>query len=794
MNNITITFGSLRDLGQPDSEDTDQTYDVFRSVVQSVFVIQGLRPLLLCLVLLFTTSVALLAQNSSVSGYIKDAETGETLISANIAFQETGKGTSSNAGGYFSITNIKPGTYTLLFTYMGYELSDREITLETNENLHLVVELKPAMHQFEEIEVRSEADEREKKNIGTMQVNAELIKELPSVFEADVFRSVQLLPGIKSASDFSSGLYIRGGSPDQTLILLDRTTVYNPSHFFGFFSTFNPDAIKDVRLYKGGYPANYGGRLGSVLTIFNKDGNRNQTSGSVTAGLLASRASIEGPFSKGSWMLAARRSTLEPLLAGLRQGNERIPDTFYFYDFNGKLNLDASQNDKFSLAFYSGKDVVNFPFADEASFNLDYGNQTLNGNWTHIFSENLFSHFVVTGSRYFNFPEIEMSGTPVNRQNNIYDFSLKGDLEYMSGNNHQFSAGVWAGVSTLKLKDRFDGEDTYSSRIHNRYASVYLQDDWRPSEKWKITPGLRLNYFSDGEYLRLEPRMALEYVPAQHLRFQAAYGRYNQFLTLISNEAFSGFDVWLTSAEGVSPAFGDQFVIGAKSIPFEGYGLDAEVYYRTMTDLFELDPFLPDVAGMDYKDTFRIGEGYAYGMEVFFEKRTGKFTGFIGYTLGYTWQKFPGFNMGMSDEGQSARFYPPKYDRRHDINLVTSYRLNSRWKVTSSFNFSTGQAYTKVLGRYSTTDIPWSNQQQDVFTVGKVNASRLPSYHRLDISFSRKGQFFNIGDSELQIQLINVYSHKNVWFHSFDFDSNPMERTPVTMLPTLPSVSYTVQF
>ncbi|MEX0610076.1 MAG: TonB-dependent receptor [Balneolaceae bacterium] len=752
------------------------------------------RILVISLSIVLFASISALAQNSSVSGYIKDAETGETLISANIALQENNKGTASNTLGYYSITNITPGTYTLLCSYIGYELFREEITLEAGENLRLDVELVSKNLQLDEIEVRSRAEEEEQRNIGTAQVNTELIKDLPSVFEADVFRSVQLLPGVKAASDFSSGLYIRGGSPDQTLILLDRTTVYNPSHFFGFFSTFNPDAIKDVRLYKGGYPAEFGGRLGSVLTIYNKDGNRNQASGSVTAGLLASRVSVEGPYSKGSWMLAARRSTLEPLLAALRMNNEGIPEEFYFYDFNGKVNFDASQNDRFSLAFYAGKDKVLFPFGDDAQFDLDYGNQTLSGNWTHIFSENLFTNFVVTGSRYFNFPKLEFAGTTFERANNIYDFSAKWDLEYITGNNHEFSAGIWTGVTTLKVNDRFDDEDTFGSRIHNRYASVYVQDDWRPSEKWKITPGLRFNYFSDGEYFKLEPRLAFEFIPNARIRLQTAYGRYNQFLTLISNEAFSGNDVWLTSAKGVSPAYGDQFVVGAKTIPFKDYGLDIEVYYRTMNDLFELDPFLPDIAGLAYADLFRIGEGSAYGLEVFFEKRAGRYTGFIGYTLGYTWRKFPGYNLEVNDGEKTARFYPPKYDRRHDINFVNSYRFNRRWKATASFSFASGQAYTQVLGRYTTTNLPWSNGRQHVFTVGKVNASRLPAYHRFDISFSREGRFFNIGDAELQLQIINLYSRRNVWFYSFDFDANPVERSEVNMLPLLPSISYTVNF
>ncbi|HCT51258.1 MAG TPA: TonB-dependent receptor, partial [Balneola sp.] len=264
------------------------------------------------------------------------------LLSANVALLETNRGTTTNTLGYFSLTNLEPGTYTIACSYIGFELFRKTVTLSENETLRLDIELEPNIVATEEIVVTSERIIEAQKNIGTQDINTELITSLPKVFEADVFRSIQLLPGVKAASDFSSGLYVRGGSPDQTLILLDRNTVYNPSHFFGFFSTFNPDAIKDVRLYKGGYPAEYGGRLSSVLTIYNKDGNRNRTEGTATLGMLASRVSIEGPYKKGSWMFSARRSTLEPVLAALRSTSDNIPSSFYFLDFNGKVNFDAT--------------------------------------------------------------------------------------------------------------------------------------------------------------------------------------------------------------------------------------------------------------------------------------------------------------------------------------------------------------------------------------------------------------------------------------------------------------------
>ena len=306
-------------------------------------------------------------------------------------------------------------TYTIVCSYIGYQDQQIAVTLASGEARRLDIELVPSDVFINEVVVTAEQElEEEIRQIGVAQIKTDVIKKLPTLLEPDVFRSLQLLPGVKAASDYSSGLYIRGGSPDQTLILLDRTTVYNPSHFFGLFSNFNPDAIKDVRLYKGGYPAAYGGRLGSVVDIYNKDGNRRDTQGSLSLGLLASRALVEGPYSKGSWMFAARRSTLEPLLAALNNADiDGIPESFYFYDLNGKVNFDANLNNRFSLAAYAGADKLLFPFADDANINLNYGNQTISANWTHIFSQRLFSNFTTTASPILQYTRVRNRWYPV---------------------------------------------------------------------------------------------------------------------------------------------------------------------------------------------------------------------------------------------------------------------------------------------------------------------------------------------------------------------------------------------
>lgn len=736
------------------------------------------------LFLIFSSSV-LAQERASISGIITDASNGETLIAATVILRGTQIGTTSNNAGFYSLVGLSPGQITLQFTYVGYNPVEKQVILAAGERLRLDIALRPSDLMLDEVVVSADADREEARNIGTAQVTTQLIRQVPAVLQADVFRSVQLLPGVKAASDFSSGLYIRGGSPDQTLILLDRTTVYNPSHFFGFFSTFNPDAIKDVRLYKGGYPAEYGGRLGSVLDIYNRDGNRIQTGGVLSLGMLSSRAMIEGPYRRGSYMFAIRRSTIEPLLAVLRGSVDQVPDGFYFVDLNAKINLDLDANNKFSLAVYGGEDNVDFPFGDDLEFKLRYGNRTLSTTWTRIQSDRMFTTLTLTGSQYFNEPRFFFGGTPFERNNEITDLSLKADVEWLANDRHTLKAGIWSGDMILTLQDRFDNEDSFSSRIRSSYVNAYIQDKISLSSSFSINSGIRLNYFNKGRYFRMEPRISAEYSPDPALRLQAAYGRYYQFLTLITNEAFSGFDTWLTTDNGVPPAWGDQYVLGAKLYPFQGYNIETEIYYRTMRNLFELDSRIPDVSGLAYRDLFRFGDGFAYGIEVMVEKSSGRLNGFIGYTWGVTRRKFEDYNKN--------RFYPPKYDRTHDINFVTNYTLSRKWKTTAVFSFATGQAFTQVHGRTEIRD-PFGTAPIRPVTVGKVNASRLPDYHRLDIGFTRSGNFFDVGRSEFQIQVINAYSRRNIWFYQFDLEDNPVSRTEVPLLPILPTLSYTVYF
>ncbi len=748
--------------------------------------------------------IAQAQQRASISGYIRDAQTGETLLGATVRIDGSSRGAATNTSGYYTIPSLNAGTYTIVAAYIGFRDDVRELTLTPGQELRLDIELRPDSELIDEVVVEGEGGPTvDARRIGVASVSTELIRELPTVLEPDVFRSIQLLPGVKAISDFSSGLYIRGGSPDQTLILLDRTTVYNPTHFFGFFSTFNPDAIKDVRIFKGGYPAEYGGRLGSVVDIYNKDGNRRELDGTVSVGLLASRALIEGPIGDDvSFMLAARRSTLEPLFAALRAADvEGLPNGFYFYDLNGKLNWDATNKDRFSASFYAGQDDVDVNFLDDTGKALlNYGNATGSLTYTRIFGPSLFGNATLTASRYFSDVDFTVSATGFGQRTRITDYSGKTDLQWIPDARHEVRFGTWAGRFDLDFQQSVQSANganrvAFDPKIGAWYGAAYVQERFSPTPSLSIEVGLRAQYFGDGDYWRLEPRTNVEYRPdgTDALRLQVGYGRYNQFLTLITSEIFSGADFWLTTADGVPPSSGDQFVAGIKTQITPGLQLDVEGYYRTMNNLFRIDPRLSDPAGLDYVDYFIFGDGYAGGLELQLTGQAGRFSGFAAYTLSTTrLLNFGNFPTAAPDE--DAAFFP-KYDRRNDANIVLSYDANTSWRLTGVFTYGTGQAYTEPGAQYRLSGGPFQSAFVPILE-SDYNASRLSPYHRLDLGATRRGRFFGFADYELQLQVINVYNRQNVWFFLNEpADDGTYERNEVSQIPVpIPNVALTLNF
>lgn len=745
--------------------------------------------------LTFFTAVVDGQDLGALDGFITDASNGETLISANVLFEESLRGAVTNLSGYYAVSGIEPGTYTVRFSYIGYDTILRELTFAPGESIRLDIELTPTSELLETVEVTADRiTEEEIRSIGVNQITVATVQQLPQVFEPDVFRTLQLLPGVAQSSDFSSGLYIRGGDPGQTLILLDRTKIYNPSHVFGFFSTFNTDAIKDVRLYKGGFPSSYGGVLGSVVDVQNKDGNRRETHGKVSIGLLASRAFAEGPYSRGSWMVALRRSTLEPLLAAFGD-IDAVPKAFYFYDFNGKINFDASSNDKLSLSFYAGSDYLRSTFIDGIEVKLNYGNRTIAGTWTHLWSNQLFTSATINSTWYESTPSATVSGTNFKQVNRIVETSLRADFEYYPNSKHEIAGGLWTGVFNAPLTNFFDNREVFSTRNRVEHAALYLQDIYRPTPDWTINGGVRATFYGNGSHFTVSPRLSVEHQLRSNMRLQASVGRYFQFLTLISNEVFSGFDLWLTSGEGVDPAYGDQFIVGLKTDLVDNITLDTELYYRTMRQLFIRDPFLTQPAGQDYPDLFEFGQGNARGAEIQLSRQSGRINGFIAYTVAFTDRFFDSLNQDALGE---PRRFVPRNDRLHDLNITALWRISRKWELGAVFTYATGQAYTRPEAAYTIYSVAPINgvDETNLLVSPGLNQSRLPSYHRLDIGATLNGSWGQFADYEFQMQVINAYAQQNTWFIFNQFeDDGTLTRNTVPQIPVpLPNLSLTLKF
>ena len=741
------------------------------------------------------------AQSASVRGLVIDSVSGRPLAQANVRLTRVraadggpAHGAVTDAQGIFRIGDLPQGAYALAVSYLGYGMARRSLTLSAGENRRVRVALAPRAVSMEEIVVSGEDRLMEgTRELGLVELSARDLREIPAVLEPDIFRSLQLLPGVKAASDYSSGLYIRGGGPGQTLVLLDRAPVYSPSHFFGFFSTFNPAAIGDVALYKGGYPAKYGGRLGAVVALENRSGGRSETSGMVSGGLLASRAAVSGPLpgavAGGSYMFAIRRSTLEPLLAALNDLEvDGIPKSFYFYDINGRMDVDLSSTDRLNMSLYTGSDAIALDlFDDDAEITLTYGNHVGQATWTHLMSNDLFTRLTATTSHYASNPRFAVAETAFEQQLQLRDYTARGQVLWTPGRRHELEAGFRSGYFSFEYGQSFNERQTYSPEVQSIFADVYLQDTYRPSSRWEITGGLRMNYFVAGRHLRLSPRLSAAFHPRANFRLQAGYGRYHQFLSLNTLGGFSGFDIWLTTGGGVAPSWGDQFVTGVNWQLHPLLNLDVEGYFRTMRDLFRQDPFLADPAGMPYADLFQFGEGRAYGMEIMLQKGGGPLNGFVAYTLSRTQRRFDQLNDGT--------FYSPKYDRTHDLNVVLNYDVSSTWRFTSVFTYATGQAYTRPVSQYRLLNPPFQSTPYNLLEA-PFNNERLPPYHRLDLGVRNRGSFFGFADYELMLQVINIYSRRNIWFYNFSFtEENIVERDIAPQIPVpLPNLVFTLRF
>jgi hypothetical protein len=730
---------------------------------------------------------------AKVTGTVKDADNGEPLGYVTVqVIGTTDRGGSINRGalagadGSFSLLSVPRGRYLFRATRIGYVAYQDSLFVTEDAEYRRDLEMSQQPIEVEEIVVTADRFSREKEiQTGFISVEADELAELPGIIEGDPIRSLQLLPGVQAASDISSGLYVRGGGPDQTVVLLDGVPVYNPTHAFGFFSTFNADVLDEVNLYKGAYPAKYGGRLGAVLDVNSSAGDRSELSGKAGLSTIAARLTLEGPVGGGgSWIVGGRRSFLEPLLEALSTEESPLP-SYYFYDLNAGLSSAGTERGGLSLRAYLGRDVIDYPLDEDSELNLVWGNTLVNADYRVPVGESLLGRLRFSLSRYASDTGLRLFTTPIAVNNRLQDLSVGGDLAWFAGPSHRVTAGAIATQYRIFYQQTFNRDLTLDYRRGTWEAAVFVEDEWTWPDATALRGGVRLRYLDDGQRLLLEPRLSGARPLSPELKLKFGAGVYNQYLQLVTTEGFSAGDFYVPIDETAPPSRSWQSVLGLELQPSPEYRLSVEGYYTGLTSLVTLDTNTPqERTGLTAADIFVTGgTGYQTGVEMFIERRKGSLTGWVGYTLGWTRRKFDEINQGKT--------FPPKYDRRNDLNAVAQYR-RGKWKFGANLVYATGQAFTPASAQWALRDAITGAYKPQVLAAER-NSSRLLPYHRVDVSAAREFGLFG-NPAEFFIQVFNVYSRRNDWFVQYNFDEDVIDPLVVRQLPIIPSVGVNFEF
>ena len=762
-----------------------------------------------------------IGQNHTISGYVQDAATGENLIGATIYSIGDEQGTTSNYYGFFSLT-LPAGTKQILISYVGYEEQAFEIELTGNkqQNIKLKTDLL-----LEEVVITAEPEMAERTQMSTVNLSTKDIKSLPALLgEVDVLKTIQLMPGIQSGNEGSSGLYVRGGGPDQNLILLDGVPVYNASHLFGFFSVFNADAINNVNVIKGGFPARYGGRLSSVIDISMKEGNNQAFHGEGSIGLVSSKLTLEGPIKSEntSFIVSGRRTYIDalasPIIRAASQGTTRAG--YYFYDINAKVNHRFSDKDRVYISAYTGLDKGFTRFRDsylsrgneleyEEYAGLDWGNITTAIRWNHVFGPKLFANMTATYSKYeFDVrsefeDEVEENGQIETEEeriryfSGIRDYAIKLDLDYapspvhavksgISLTQHRFNPGVLALNSTL------DRDTTLGATNRDAFEYfAYIEDDFKVSDKFKVNLGVHFSGFHvDGEsYTSLQPRIAGRYLIAPGFSAKASFVKMAQFIHLLTNSGIGlPTDLWVPATGRIGPQSSTQFAIGLARNFDSGVEISLEAYTKEMNDLIAYREGATYFSVDDsWEDRVTVGDGQSRGVELYVSKTKGRLTGWVGYTLSKTTRQFDDLNEG--------REFPYRYDRRHDISIASVFQVRDGLELSGTWVYGTGNAITLPVGRFKVVDQNDNFFNDEVEIYDGRNGFRMRAYHRLDLSISWIKDKGKRGTRTWSLGVYNAYSRANPFFINTGFDRQGNKRfIQYSLFPIIPSVRYGFKF
>jgi hypothetical protein len=799
-----------------------------------------MRTLLLLIISLLSFLDAFSQTKNTLSGYITDAKSGEAIIGARISVPNLKQGTITNSYGFYSLT-VESGVQTFEFKSIGLDTEIKQIDLTNDVIFNL--EMGSTLTELQEVKVNAKKGENvNSTKIGQIELNINEIKTLPAFMgEVDIIKTIQLLPGVSSVSEGGQGFYVRGGGPDQNLVLLDEGVVYNAAHLFGFFSVFNADAVKSVNLIKGGIPANYGGRMSSVLEVNMNEGNNKKFKVKGGLGVIASRLTIEGPLKKekGSFIISARRTYIDLLMkAAIPDSSAFSGSGYYFYDLNLKLNYKLGEKDRIFLSGYYGKDQFTFGNKDDNfKVNMPWGNGIAALRWNHLFTNKLFLNLTTTFSDYkFSFGS-EQDQFKIALNSGVRDLGAKADFSYFPNTRHKIKWGLDyiyhtftpATVSASSEDVVFDTGK--AQKLFSHESAIYLLDEFDINEKFKINAGLRYSMFqhvgpftrfvkgdiskpdstieySKGDLIKLyhglEPRISARWLLGDNSSIKAGYTYNYQYVHLASLSAVSlPTDIWYPSTDLAKPQKGWQGSVGYfRNFNNDKYEVSVELYYKGMKNLVEFkEGALPGDNVNENTDNLLVyGQGWAYGAEFFIKKSFGKLTGWIGYTLAKTERKFPDLNNG--------NVFPAKYDRRHDLSVVAGYKLNDRWTFGAAFIYATGNTLTLPTS--------WYVQDQNLlFNYGSRNSTRMAPYHRLDISITFYDKAYKIKHDEttgeeIQVKrkfrsncafsVYNVYNRANPFFVYVDNDGNFLNGTfdikvkQVTLFPIIPSLTWNFEF
>ncbi len=780
---------------------------------------------LLSLFFLVCYAIAGVSQ-TTISGYVEDAATGEKLIGATVLDELSGEGTISNTYGFFSLT-LKGDRAQMVASYLGYISETAEVRLEKDTKIDFKLNQGSLM---EEVEIVAEKYERieEETQMSKIEVPVEQIKRIPALLgEVDVMKALQLLPGVQSGGEGQTGLYVRGGSPDQNLVLLDGVPIYNASHVLGIFSVFNADAIKNVTLTKGGFPARFGGRLSSVLEINMKDGNMQEFHGEGSIGAISSKLTLEGPIIKGktSYLISGRRTYADllarPFIALANRNNEQdFKLGLHFYDLNAKINHKINDKHRLYLSLYNGSDVFSNEVSEDefkVGGGIRWGNLISSLRWNYQINPRLFANTTLTYSKYditFDvFQEDSFNGLTQSfsaiYQSGIEDYGAKVDFDFIPSPRHyiRFGAGttrhrydpgaIAFDISVVDTTFTF-GNDPFFSFEHD----VYIEDDIQLGA-FKANVGLHGSIFDTDEktYVSVQPRLGLRYLISNKTSLKASFSTMTQNINLLTSEALSlPTDLWVPSTARIKPQRAWQVAAGFAKSFGKGFEFSTEVYYKSMKDVISFKPgasFLFDF-NSDWQDKVTQGTGEAYGLELFLQKKQGNTTGWIGYTLAWNNRTF--------DEINGGETFPFRYDRRHDVSVVLSHQLTKKWNLSTAWIYGTGNAISLPIYKYSIADIngDFFNTPQ-IESLGDKNGFRMSDYHRLDLGAEWKG---NPRPNGMQFSWVfgvyNAYWHRNPYYTFadseavYDEDGNFIGTEPVfreiSILPIIPSISFGVKF